>query len=787
MDNQQLSTLILDALDDHAALLTADGTIVQVNLAWRRFAQANGDCDLHTTGPGVNYLEVCRRAAQTGDALAHAVFAGLQAVLTGQQASFQLEYPCHTPLEPRRFTLRAVPLAPNDRRVLVTHRPITVYKEAMIADAALIVLFAQAETWLRLQSAALEATATPVAIIDHTGMIKWVNPAYTQMTGYLASEVLGQNPRLLKSGLHPQTFYTHLWDTILTGQVWRGELTNRRKDGQLYDEEQTITPVRNEAGQIAHFIAIKQDITQRKQWEYEQLARTTLSTTLNAATTRTELLTIMLQRTCDMFADARVGFAIAIIRAGVLIIEQAEGLWRSATGQRLDDLDIPLAETLLFNRPYFRAVDGPHAYVGQTLFSSQTALACVPLSVSGEPFGVLLVGRPQPFRAAEQHLLIAVAEITSNALYRATLYEATAHHLAQMQALHRIDKAISAGVDVDIVLNIALDEMLAQLAVDAIAVFRMHHTLLTLECVAVRGFVHSRSAQPIRLGEGYVGQIALSRGLIALADLTTVANSTHGLPVDERFVSYYGVPLIAKGHVKGVLELFTRAPLHSTPDWRSTLEMFASQLAIALDNADMVERLQRSHIELMHAYETTIEGWSRALDLRDHETEGHSLRVTAMTLSLARAMGVADDELIHIRRGALLHDIGKMGVPDQILLKPGPLTDDEWGTMRRHPVAAYEMLAPITFLEPALTIPYGHHERYDGSGYPRGLVGEQIPLAARLFAVVDVWDALRSDRPYRTRWPEEQVRAYLQAHAGTLFDPRVVAQFLQVLADDKRG
>ncbi|MEI8166584.1 MAG: PAS domain-containing protein, partial [Chloroflexales bacterium] len=191
MDNQQLSTLILDALDDHAALLTADGTIVQVNLAWRRFAQANGDCDLHTTGPGVNYLEVCRRAAQTGDALAHAVFAGLQAVLMGQQASFQLEYPCHTPLEPRRFTLRAVPLAPNDRRVLVTHRPITVYKEAMIADAALIVLFAQAETWLRLQSAALEATATPVAIIDHTGMIKWVNPAYTQMTGYLASEVLG--------------------------------------------------------------------------------------------------------------------------------------------------------------------------------------------------------------------------------------------------------------------------------------------------------------------------------------------------------------------------------------------------------------------------------------------------------------------------------------------------------------------------------------------------------------------------------------------------------------------
>ena len=164
------------------------------------------------------------------------------------------------------------------------------------------------------------------------------------------------------------------------------------------------------------------------------------------------------------------------------------------------------------------------------------------------------------------------------------------------------------------------------------------------------------------------------------------------------------------------------------------------------------EQIRALNAELFQAYDATIEGWSRALDYRDHETEGHSRRVTELTLRLARALGMNEEELVHVRRGALLHDIGKMGVPDRVLLKPGPLDDGEWEIMRRHPSLAREMLWPITFLRPALNIPYCHHEKWNGSGYPQCLQGEQIPLAARLFAVVDVWDALRSDRPYRKAW-----------------------------------
>jgi PAS domain S-box-containing protein/putative nucleotidyltransferase with HDIG domain len=208
---------------------------------------------------------------------------------------------------------------------------------------------------------------------------------------------------------------------------------------------------------------------------------------------------------------------------------------------------------------------------------------------------------------------------------------------------------------------------------------------------------------------------------------------------------------------------------------------------VQASSRDITERkqsqvaLQRANEDLREAYDRTIEGWVLALDLRDRETEGHTQRVTEMALRLARQLGCTDEELLHIRRGALLHDMGKMGIPDEILQKPGPLTDEEWIIMRRHPLYAYQMLSPIHYLNPSLIIPYCHHERWDGSGYPQGLKGEEIPLFARLFAVVDVWDALSSDRPYRKRLPPQDVADYLREEAGRLFDPYIVEKFLALI------
>jgi putative two-component system response regulator len=198
---------------------------------------------------------------------------------------------------------------------------------------------------------------------------------------------------------------------------------------------------------------------------------------------------------------------------------------------------------------------------------------------------------------------------------------------------------------------------------------------------------------------------------------------------------------------------------------------------------DQRQTLLQLHSELVDAYDKTIEGWSKALDLRDKETEGHALRVSEKTLLLAQAAGLDETALVHIKRGALLHDVGKLGIPDSILLKPEPLSEAEWEVMKRHPVYAYDWLSPIEYLRPALDIPYCHHEKWDGSGYPRGLKGEEIPISARLFALADVWDALTSDRPYRTAMDSSAAKEYLRSQSGKHFEPRAVEIFFEVFGE----
>jgi len=285
----------------------------------------------------------------------------------------------------------------------------------------------------------------------------------------------------------------------------------------------------------------------------------------------------------------------------------------------------------------------------------------------------------------------------------------------------------------------------------------------------------------MEMGRGNAGRAAQEKKVIFIKDLNAASESfiRDELRADEQFVCYFAVPFIAKGEPKGVLEIFNRSPLRIDMEWLNFMDTLSWQTAIAVDNALLFESLQHSNSELEMAYNATIEGWSHALDLRDKETEGHSLRVTEMTLKLASSFGMNDEQLMNVKRGALLHDIGKMGVPDSILLKPGALTEEEWEIMRRHPQFAYDLLSPISYLHQALDIPYCHHEKWDGSGYPRGLKGEEIPLAARIFAVVDVWDALTNERAYRAAWSSEKATEYIRSGSGTLFDPQMVEKFLE--------
>ena len=407
----------------------------------------------------------------------------------------------------------------------------------------------------------------------------------------------------------------------------------------------------------------------------------------------------------------------------------------------------------------------------------------VPLRVESRLIGVMAVqSYAENTRYGKNELSIMEFVSTQVAMIveRKQAEEALHRKLEETSALHIIDKAITSSADLSITLDILLDQALNRLGVDAGDVLILNTNTQALEYAARRGF-RATSLQPSAVHiEGHYSHIVTERIPVYVSNLAEVSDKPPQVQqtTNEGFMAYYGVPLIAKGQVKGILEVFHRAPLHVRQEWTDFLMALAAQAAIAIDNSSLFDALQRSNQELTVAYDATLEGWSHALELRDQETQGHTRRVTDWTLHLAKLMGINDAELVHIRRGALLHDIGKMGIPDSILLKPGPLTDAEWEIMRKHPVYAFTMLHPIPYLRPALDIPYRHHEKWDGSGYPGGLKDEQIPRAARIFAVVDVWDALTSDRPYRKAWTKEKTSEYIRSKAGIYFDPKIVDVFL---------
>ncbi len=469
----------------------------------------------------------------------------------------------------------------------------------------------QAQAEIERLRAALEATAQAIVITDMNGVIEWVNPAFASLTGYSATEAIGQSTRILRSGQHDRDFYARLWRQILSGQTWRGEIINRRKDGTLYTEEMTITPVQLNGGVISHFIAVKQDITERVQRERQQAFLNELSEAMRAARNRAELAWIIMRQIA------------AVVPAQALV------LWQ------------------------------------ETAHGWQIEYAC------GEMTRFDWLSRRVP--------------------------EVIAH---------------------------------------AVSLPWWHET--------------------VTCGNNDQAELIIVPARCADCE---------------------------PGHACGAIVIVNAVPL--PPSVIDLLVAAADRVGNALHRAALFEQIQQANAELRAAYDATIEGWARALDLRDHETEGHSRRVTELTVRIAQHMGFNDDELAHIRRGALLHDIGKIGIPDSILNKPGPLNDEEWAIMRMHPTLAYDLLHPIAFLAPAIDIPWCHHEKWDGTGYPRGLRGEQIPLAARIFAVVDVYDALTSARPYRPAWSSERALNYIREQAGRQFDPKVVEVFMAVMAADQ--
>lgn len=407
-------------------------------------------------------------------------------------------------------------------------------------------------------------------------------------------------------------------------------------------------------------------------------------------------------------------------------------------------------------------------------------------------------GRPVPVSITSRIVFdaqgqpIATEGVLRDITERKRAEAALRRRTTELETLEQVAAALRTASNRAEMLPVILDQVLTLLNADGAALAT--HNPATKETVIelARGGWAAWSGLRLAPGEGVTGYVIANGRPYVNEDVSTDPR----IAPPELIRGLHAVaclPLIAHQQILGALWAgrapgrrpdtgllaprsgFSEAEVH-------LLTAIADITANALRRETLREQNERNVVELARAYVATLEGWSRALELRDKETEGHTQRVAEMTLELARALGISDEEeLSHLRWGALLHDIGKMGVPDDILLKPGPLTEEEWVIMRRHPQYAYDMLSPIAYLHPALDIPHYHHEKWDGTGYPCGLKGKEIPLAARIFAVVDVWDALRHDRPYRPAWPEEKARAYLRQQAGKHFDPEVAEVFLKMI------
>lgn len=638
---------------------------------------------------------------------------------------------------------------------------------------------------------------------------RYVNPAMAEVFGYRIEEVADG----LQVGdlVHPedQSFVMHNLHRRLEGKTesLHYEFRGVRKDGSVIDCE-VLGRILEYQGEPA-VIGTLLDITDRKRHEREaNKANRALKvfSECNQMLVRTQDEAELLNEVCRILVEdggyllAWVGLAEQDQKKTVRPVAQAgyeEGY--------LDTVDITWADTQRGRGPTGTAIRTGQPVIAKDILTDPNfapwrteaikrgyaASISLPLFASGAPLGALNIYAKEQdaFDAREVRLLkelsddLAYGMVTLRTrVKQKQAEERIRRQLTHLSALRKIDAAIAENLDLQLTLDILLDHVTHLLAVDAADVLQLKPHTQSLVCISGYGS-GSSNREPSRLSR----QAGLAEGVvnehrIIFSDLMNEKKSSDQakLLADEGFVAYLGLPLIAKGEIKGVLEVFNRTSLDPDPEWMNFLTTLAGQAAIAIHNNELLRDLISMNLELSHAYETTIEGWSRALDLRDKETEGHSKRVTEMTLLIAQAMGMSEEELAHVRYGALLHDIGKMGVPDRILLKPGALSEQEWEIMRRHPTYAYQLLFPISYLHPALDIPYCHHEKWDGTGYPRRLKGEEIPLAARIFAVVDVWDALLSDRPYRRAWSEEKAIEFVREQTGKHFDPRVVEVFLQM-------
>ena len=657
--------------------------------------------------------------------------------------------------------------------------------------------------WNRAQTY-LELVQVIIVALDDQGRVTLINRKGREILGFSSKEIIGKNWFNHFIPKNNADTMKSVFEKIISGEIgplnqYENNVVNQAGEERLIAWQNTL--LHDSSGKIIGTLSAGEDITERKKTE-DQIAEqiNTTSILYNLAEKTSEILdlktrAVEVARCCvEKFGVSLAWLAQAEPDGRVKVLAQyplehpfpnqviirwdetPEGQGPTGRAIRSSNFQIVYENSTV---PSF------YPWREQTKQAGFKTSAVFPLISRGHTFGTLNLYSQIPgfFNAKRVELFQTIALQAASLLENARLFEETERHLKRIQALRTIKMAISGSSEPKMAQKVALEQIVQQLEVDAAALLRFNPKKQTFEYSAGVGFhTHTIEKTTLKLGDAFAGQVALDGHILYIPYLPKEQVYVQNrLFQEEGFISYYAVPLLSKKQLFGFLEIFHRSTHVGNYEWYDFLKNLVEQLVVAIDNEELLHNLEQTNALLLQTYDATIEGWAYALDLKDKETESHSKRVTDLTLRLAREMEISEEDLIHIRRGALLHDIGKMGIHDSILFKPGKLNEDEWEIMRKHPVYAYQMLSHIEYLLPAIDIPYCHHERWDGSGYPQGLKGEEIPLAARIFAVVDTFDALISKRPYRDAWPTETALEYIREQSGKLFDPQVVEIFFHLV------
>lgn len=648
-------------------------------------------------------------------------------------------------------------------------------------------------------SSLLAISTDAIISLDSEQRVTFFNQGAETIFGYEANEVLDQFLDLLLPKRFVDLHREHIrqFAESYDDSIVMRAITARRKSGEEFVAEATATKYGEGDNRV--FTVILRDINERETAEktiQRHLARANALAEIAARINANLDLHDVLNAVCEEMAKA-LGVEISL----VAMFDQQKQVIKLAAAHGMSDENADIIRPVPAEKYIKDAYeDGSVAFLPDLPKASEVfnidlfkelgvqAIAVANMFERDNFFGLLVAMSTREARLFTEDdtlLMKGLADLASSAIKNASLFTKAKQRLDSLHALRAIDMAIASSLDFRLILQVLLEQTTSRLSVEAAGVYLLNQTTLMLEYRASQGIdLATLSNLEIRLGEGIAGKVALEQRTLCIED---ISQESSWIPrptlLAEGLKVYCGAPMVSKGRTQGVLEVFSKEKKFDDPEWVELLETLAGQAAIAFETIRLFSELRQANHELILTYDTTLEGWSRALDLRDKETEGHTQRVTELSIKLAKLLGIQDEEIVHIRRGSLLHDIGKLGVPDHILLKEGSLDDEEWKQMRQHPLHAYNLLHPISYLRPALDIPRSHHEHWDGNGYPDALKGTEIPFAARIFAVVDVWDALTSNRPYREAWSHQKTLRYIKERSGKQFDPSVVDAFLLLIEE----